>query len=116
MRTSSLSSTDALKQGKESKLPVVILFGDTGPKSKLFSQVLGDTSLDEVFSRVAFTTIEFKKDDETAKTYKVTAAPTLVIVDNTGAESKEIKKMTSGSPASIKKELEAAVKKLAAGK
>jgi len=106
-----LSLPDALTQGKEGK-PVLILFMDTGAKSKLWSELLGDKSLDEVFGKVAYVALEYKKDSEDAKKWKVSAAPTLVLIDATKDEAKEIKKLTSPNPPTVKKELEAAIKKL----
>jgi hypothetical protein len=42
----------------------------------------------------------------------VTAAPTLVLLDASGAEPKLVKTLKSGSAASIKKEFDDAAKKL----
>jgi YHS domain-containing protein len=107
------SLEEGLKSGKDGTKPVVVLFMDAGPKSKAFSEMLGDPSLDESFGKVAYAAVEFKKDDETCKKLKVTAAPTLLILDPRGEEPKEIKKMAGGAPPTIKKEIDAAVKKLA---
>jgi hypothetical protein len=71
------SEADALKSGKEGSKPVVLLFGDAGAKTKMFSEMLGDPSLDESFGNVLFASVEYKKDGEDAKKYKVTSAPTL---------------------------------------
>lgn len=109
-RTGLASADEALKAGKEGKKPVVLLFGDASPKTKFFSEMLGDPSLDESFGNVQYSTVEFKKDSEDAKKYKVTAAPTLLILDPRGEAPKELKKLTSGSPASVKTAIAAAIK------
>jgi YHS domain-containing protein len=112
-RTGLTSAEDALAAGKEGTKPVVLLFTDGGPKAKLFGDMLGDASLDESFGKVAFANVEYKKGDEEAKKFKVSAAPTLLILDPRGETPKELKKMAGGSPASIKAEIEKAVKALA---
>jgi hypothetical protein len=111
-RTGLASAEDALKAGKEGTKPVVLLFGDASPKTKLFSEMLGDPSLDDAFGKVSYATVEFKKDGEDAKKYKVTSAPTLLILDPRPEAPKELKKMAGGSPASVKSEIEKAVKAL----
>lgn len=109
-----LSSFDeAQKAAKEGTKPLVVLFMDAGPKSKMYSEMLGDASLDESFAKVSYATVLFAKDDDQCKKLKVTAAPTLLILDPRGEELKELKKMAGGAPPTIKKEIEAAVKKLA---
>lgn len=113
-RTGGLASADeALKAGKDGTKPTVLLFGDAGPKTKLFSEMLGDPSLDESFGLVAYATVEFKKDSEEAKKFKVSSAPTLLILDARGEAPKELKKMAGGSPASVKSEIAKAVKAMA---
>jgi hypothetical protein len=56
--------------------------------------------------------VKFDKTSEDAKTLKVTAAPTLVIVDPTGEAPKVIKSMAGGTPKSVSTAIEDAVKKL----
>jgi YHS domain-containing protein len=109
-RTGLSSEADALKSGKEGAKPVVLLFGDAGGKTKLFSEMLGDPSLDESFGNVCFASVEYKKDGEDAKKYKVTSAPTLLILDSRGEAPKELKKLSSGSPAAVKAAIAAAIK------
>jgi hypothetical protein len=91
---------------------MVILFADATPKTELFLKILSDPSLTDSFNRVAYVKVDFKKDSPDAAKYKVTAAPTLLILDPTQAEPKEIKKITGGGPKSIKTDLDAAIKKL----
>ncbi len=78
--------------------------------------MLGDASLDEAFGKIAYAMVEFSKDSADAKKLKVTAAPTLLILDVSKEEPKELKKMTAGAPPTVKKEIEAAIKKVASSK
>ena len=88
---------------------------DTTPKSKQWSESMGDKSLDEVFGKIVYVAVDFKKDGENEKKYSITAAPALVLIDPTKEDSKP-KKISSPAPASLKKELEAAVKAAGAKK
>jgi YHS domain-containing protein len=105
------SVEDALKAGKEK--PVIILFLDYGAKSDVFEKkTLTDPILTDLIAKVAYVTVKFKKDDDNAKKWKVTAAPTLLIVDAQKEDDpKELKRVTGGTAAALKKELEAALKK-----
>lgn len=98
-----------MRSGKEGSKPVLILFMDATPKSKQWTEQLGDKSLDDVFSKIVYVAVEFKKDGEDEKKYSVTSAPTLILVDAAKDEAKG-KKISSPAPASLKKELEAAIK------
>jgi hypothetical protein len=109
-RTGLGSADEALKGGKEGSKPVVLLFGDAGPKTKLFSEMLGDPSLDESFGGVFFASATFDKASDECKKYKVTSAPTLLILDPRGEAPKELKKLTSGGPKAVKDAIAAAVK------
>lgn len=106
----SLGSIDeALKAGKLA----VIAFLDYTQKSDLFEKkILADPLLAETFGKVAYVKVTFKKDSEDAKKWKVNAAPTLLLVDAAHGEPKELKRLPGGSPASIKKEIENALKKV----
>ena len=98
-----------MKTGKEGNKPLLILYMDATPKSKQWTEQMGDKSLDDVFSKIVYVSVEFKKDGEEEKKYSVTAAPTLILVDPTKDEAKG-KKLTSPAAAGLKKELEAAIK------
>ena len=63
---------------------------------------------------VAYASVAYEKDSEEAKKYKVTAAPTLLVLDPRPEAPKELKKLTSGAPAGVKSAIAAAVKSLAA--
>lgn len=113
-RTGLASAEEALKAGKEGTKPVVILFGDTTPKTKLFLQLLSDPSLDQSFMNVAYAAIPYEKDGDEAKKFKVTSAPALLILDPRPEAPKELKKLTSGAPAGVKSAIASAVKTLSA--
>ena len=72
--------------------------------------MLGDPALDESFGSVVFASVTFEKGGEDAKKYKVSAAPTLLILDPRGEAPKELKKITGGAPPAIKAAIAAAVK------
>jgi YHS domain-containing protein len=109
----SLGSVDeALKAGRLA----VIAFLDYSQRSDLFEKkVLADPLLADAFSKVAYVKVNFKKDSEDAKKWKVTSAPTLLLVDAAHGEPRELKRLAGGSPVSIKKEIETALKKVEAG-
>jgi hypothetical protein len=109
-RTGLGSEAEALKSGKEGSKPVVLLFGDAGGKTKLFSEMLGDPSLDDSFAGVCFASVTFEKTSDEAKKYKVTSAPTLLILDPRGEAPKELKKLSGGAPPTVKAAIAAAVK------
>ena len=105
------SIEEALKLGKEGK-PVLLFFMDATPKCKPWLEALGDKSLDDVFAKVAYVAVEFKKDGDEEKKWKATGAPTVILIDASKDEAKEIKKLTSPVAAAVKKELADAIKKL----
>ena len=108
------SADEALKAGKDGTKPVVLLFGDATPKTKLFIQQISDPSLDPSFMNVAYAAVAYEKDGEEAKKYKVTSAPTLLVLDPRPEAPKELKKLTSGAPGGVRSAIAAAVKTLAA--
>lgn len=110
VRTGVGSVAEGLKSAKDGSHPALILFMDTGAKSKQWTEQLGDKSLDEVMGKVVYIAVEFKKDGEDEKKYSVTAAPSLVLIADPSKEDSKGKKITSPAPAGLKKELEAALK------
>jgi mono/diheme cytochrome c family protein len=109
-RTALASADEALKAAKDGSKPVILLFCDGTPKTKLFIQSISDPSLDQSFAGVAYAAVTFEKESEEAKKYKVTAAPTLLILDPRPEMPKELKKLTSGAPAGLKSAIAAAIK------
>ena len=108
------SAKEAFDAGKKDSKPSVILFTEaqTGPKTDVWYKLLTDQVVSPSLGKCAYAAVKFDKTSEEAKTLKVTTAPVLVIVDATGEEPKVIKSMAGGTPKSIAKELEDAVKKL----
>ena len=103
----------ALQAGKADGKPVALLFVDDKPKSALFPKIFGDAVFKpELFEKVAFAKVPFEKDSELCKKLKVTEAPALVILDNTGEEPKALRTLKSGRPADFKSALEDAAKKV----
>ncbi len=101
----------ALETGKSDSKPAVLFFGDDKPKSAMFLAAFGDASLKpELWEKAIFAKHAFKKDEETCKKWKVTEAPTLLVVDNTGDEAKVLKTLKSAKPADLKKAIEEAAK------
>ncbi|RPH45672.1 MAG: hypothetical protein EHM91_07515 [Planctomycetota bacterium] len=109
-RTALNSISDALKAAQEGPKPAMILFMDAGAKSKMWSEMLGDKELDEVFAKVAYAAVLFEKGSDEAKKYSISTAPVLVLVDPT--ENKSLKTITSPAAKTIKTEVENAIKKL----
>jgi hypothetical protein len=108
------SLDEALKTGRDGAKPVVLLFGDGTAKTKLFLQQLSDPSLDASFGTVAYAIVTYEKDGVEAKKFKVSSAPTLLVLDPRPETPKELKKLTSGAPGGVKSAIAAAVKSLAA--
>ncbi len=107
------SAEKALEAGKADSKPVVLYFGDDKPKSTGWVKVFGDASFKpELFEKCAFAKVPFKKDDAFCKEWKVTEAPTLLIINNTGEKPEALKTLKAGKAKDIKTALEDAVKKL----
>jgi hypothetical protein len=110
--TSIMSVADGLKEGKDGMKPVLVLFLDSTPKSKQWTEALGDKMLDELFGKIVYAAVEFKKGGEAEKKYSISSAPSLLLLDPTKDEAKP-KKLSSPAPASLKKEVDALVKAMA---
>ena len=106
------SIDEGLKAGNNTK-PVVIFFLEYTQKCDIFEKnVLADKSVADTIGKVAYVKVVYKKDSEEAKKWKVSSTPTLLVIDaSKDGEPKEVKRLTSGTPATIKKELETAIKK-----
>jgi hypothetical protein len=75
--------------------------------------VLHDPVAAELLPKCVYARVEYKKDSDDAKRWKVTAAPVLLLVDATGEEPKELKRLAGGSAREMRAALEGAIKKLA---
>ena len=102
----------ALAAGKADSKPVALVFVDDKPKSAQLLQARADPSLAADLDKTVFAKLDFKKDAEEAKKWKVTAAATIVLVDASGEEPKAIKTLSGSGPKALKTALEEAVKKL----
>ncbi len=102
----------AIEGGKAGGYLVVVLFADKTPKTTAFEKMFLDPGVNaEVNAGTAYGKVEFKKDSDEAKQYKVTAAPTLLLIDAT-KEPVVLKTITSGTPKTLLKDLQDAKAKL----
>lgn len=104
------SPSAALEAGKADGKPVVLLFVDKKPKSEMFAKSLGDAAFKGMFDNVAFCQVEYEKGSEDAKKWKVTEAPTMLVIDPN--EEKVLKTLKSNAPKTVKAAIDEAVKKL----
>lgn len=106
------SPAAALEAGKADAKPVVLLFVDAKPKSEMFKKSLGDAAFKGVFDNVAFCQIDWTKDNEDAKKWKVTEVPKMLVIDPTDGEGKVLKTLNTNAPKTVKAAIDEAVKKL----
>jgi|SRR5688572_14571749 len=102
----------AVEGGKAGGYLVAALFADKSAKSDAFMKLFLDAGVNPEILSCAFGKIEFKKDSEEAKKYKVTAAPTLLLIDPTKEPALVLKTITSGTPKTLLKDLQEAKEKL----
>lgn len=112
------SVEDAIKLGKEEKKPVVLFFSDGKDSSQAMEKTLLDSVNKDLIPKFVWVRVEYKKDAEGVKKYKIGKAPTLVVIDP-GAEKPEEaplgrlegKKMPKETRAALEKILKDAEKK-----
>ena len=103
----------AMTSAKGGPKPAVLFFGDDKPKSKALLNVFSDPAFGpDLYEKAAFSKVEFKKDSDECKKWKVTEAPTILIVDPAGDEGTVLKTIKSGAPKAIRKDIEDAIKKV----
>jgi hypothetical protein len=102
----------AVEGGKAGGYLVAVLFADKSPKTDAFAKLFLDAGVNPEIMSCAFGKVEFKKDSDEAKQYKVTAAPTLILLDPTKEPAAVLKTITSGTPKSLLKDLQDAKEKL----
>lgn len=103
----------ALSSAKSGPKPAVLFFGDDKPKSKMFQNLFSDPTFGaDLYEKAVFSKVEFKKDSDECKKWKVTEAPTILIVDPSAEEGTSLKSIKGGTPKSVRKEIEDAIKKL----
>jgi hypothetical protein len=106
------SAKGAIEGGKAGGYLTAVLFADRTPKSEAFMKLFLDPAVNPEILNCAFGKVEFKKDSEEAKKYKVTAAPTLLLIDPTKEPAAVLKTITSATPKSLLKDLQESREKL----
>jgi hypothetical protein len=102
----------AIEGGKAGGYLVAVVFADKTPKTDAFMRMFLDAGVNPEIMSCAFGKVDFKKDSDEAKQYKVTAAPTLILLDPTKEPAALLKTITSGTPKSLLKDLQDAKEKL----
>ncbi len=90
----------------------MLFFTDGKGPSQAMLRALSDPAVEAEIAKCSYAKVEFKKDSEDAKAFKVTSAPALLLLDPRPSPPKEFKRLTSAAPAAILKELQLAAKKL----
>jgi len=104
----------AISAAKSGSKPAVLFFCDDKPKSKAMLNLFSDPAFGtDLYEKAAFSKVEFKKDSDECKKWKVTEAGTIVIVDPSAEEGSSLKTLKGGASKALRKEIEDAVKKLA---
>ena len=106
------SAKDAVENGKTGPYLTVLFFTDGKGPSQAMLRALSDPAVEAEIAKCSYAKVEFKKDSEDAKAFKVTSAPALLLLDPRPSPPKEFKRLTSAAPAAILKELQLAAKKL----
>lgn len=102
----------AVESGKAGGYLVAIVFADKTPKTDAFMKVFLDAGVNPEILSCAFGKVLFNKDSEEAKRYKVTAAPTLVLLDPTKEPAALLKTITAPNPKTLVKDLQDAKEKV----
>lgn len=102
----------AIEGGKAGGYLVAVVFVDKSPKTDAFMKLFLDAGVNPEILSCAFGKVEFKKDSDEAKQYKVATAPTLLLLDPTKEPAALLKTVTSGTPKSLLKDLQDAKEKL----
>jgi len=102
----------ALESGKAGGYLVAVVFADKTPKTDAFMKVFLDAGVNPEILSCAFGKVPFNKDSEEAKRYKVTAAPTLVLLDPTKEPAALLKTITAPNPKTLLKDLQEAKEKI----
>lgn len=112
--TSLESPAKALEEGKSGAKPAVIYFADTKnvPLNEAWLKALVEDAVGAELAKCSYAKIDFAKDDETVKKFKVSKGGTLVIVDARAEEPKTLKTLSAPNPKTVAKELAEAVKKM----
>ena len=106
------SAKGAIEGGKAGGYLVAVLFADKSPKSEAFMKLFLDPAVNMEINGCAYGKVDFKKDSEEAKLYKVGAAPTLLLLDPNAKDNSVLKTITSGTAKSLLKDLQDAKAKI----
>ena len=90
----------------------MLLFTEGTLRTNIFLKVLHDPAAAEVLAKCAYVRVEYKKDGDEAKRFKIASAPLLLLIDPTGEEPKELRRVAGGSARELRAVLEGALKKL----
>jgi hypothetical protein len=102
----------AVEGGKAGGYMVAALFADKSAKTDAFMKLFLDAGVNPEILACAFARVEFKKDSDEAKLYKVTAAPTLLLIDPTKQPAAVLKAITSATPKTLLKDIQEAKEKV----
>jgi hypothetical protein len=102
----------AIEGGKAGGYLVAVVFADKSPKTDAFLKLFLDAGVNPEIMTCAFGKVEFKKDSDEAKQYKVTAAPTLILLDPTKEPAAVLKTITGGTAKTLLKDIQDAREKL----
>jgi hypothetical protein len=103
----------AISAAKSGPKPAVLFFCDDKPKSKMMQNVFSDPAFGaDLYEKAVFSKIEFKKDSDECRKWKVTEAATILIVDPSAEEGTSLKSLKGGAPKAVRKDIEEAIKKL----
>jgi hypothetical protein len=102
----------AVEGGKAGGYMVAALFADKTAKTEAFMKLFLDAGVNPEILNCAFAKVDFKKDSEEAKLYKVTAAPTLLLIDPTKEPAAVLKTITSATPKTLLKDIQEAREKI----
>jgi hypothetical protein len=103
---------DAIDGGKAGGYLTAAVFVDRAPKSDAFLKLFLDPGVNPEILGCAFGKVDYKKDSEEAKKYKVSSAPTLLLIDPTKDPAVVLKTITSATAKSLLKDLQDAKEKL----
>jgi hypothetical protein len=102
----------AVEGGKAGGYMVAALFADKSAKTEAFMKLFLDAGVNPEILGCAFAKVEFKKDSEEAKLYKVTAAPTLLLIDPTKEPATVLKSISTATAKTLLKDLQEAREKV----
>jgi hypothetical protein len=103
----------AVKAAREAGKVVVLAFASDSKDSEATLKAFEDRTLAKLHEKIAFFKIEYRKDDETAKLWGVSAAPTVITVDGAkemGAKAVIEKSSGKKTPSALKGMIQKALK------